>query len=177
MGRREKFRPRRHCSARGGAAAYPLVFSGAFYRDIGVTFLLAAISASAWNIVGGYAGQVSVGHSMFFGLGAYAAACLHAWGWPPMAGIPFGIALSVGACGVDRHADLPADRPLFQHGDHRGRRTDPNFLWHLGFGRRCDRPAGSGVGARLVGPDVSQRIALLLLFLGVLAIVAVRHLT
>jgi branched-chain amino acid transport system substrate-binding protein len=51
---------------------YPLIFSGAFYLDIGVTFLLAAISASAWNIVGGYAGQVSVGHAMFFGLGAYA---------------------------------------------------------------------------------------------------------
>ena len=50
--------------------AYPMVLSGAFYRDIGVTFLLAAISASAWNIVGGNAGQVSVGHSMFIGLGA-----------------------------------------------------------------------------------------------------------
>ena len=54
-----------------GLLLYPLVFSDAFYRDIGVAFLLAAISASAWNIVGGYAGQVSVGHSMFFGLGAY----------------------------------------------------------------------------------------------------------
>ena len=50
--------------------AYPFVFSNAFYLDIGVALLLAAISASAWNIVGGYAGQVSVGHSMFFGAGA-----------------------------------------------------------------------------------------------------------
>jgi branched-chain amino acid transport system permease protein len=76
---------------------YPLVFSDAFYRDIGVTFLLAAISASAWNIVGGYAGQVSVGHSMFFGLGAYTPLLLYTlWGWPPLAGIPVGILLSVG---------------------------------------------------------------------------------
>jgi branched-chain amino acid transport system permease protein len=75
---------------------YPLVFTGAFYRDIGVTFLLAAISASAWNIVGGYAGQVSVGHSMFFGLGAYAPLVLYnLWGWPPLAGIPVGILLAV----------------------------------------------------------------------------------
>jgi len=37
---------------------YPFIFTGPFYWDIGVTFLLAAISASAWNIVGGYAGQV-----------------------------------------------------------------------------------------------------------------------
>ena len=76
--------------------AYPLVLQGAFYRDIGVTLLLAAISASAWNIVGGYAGQVSVGHSMFFGLGAYVPLLFYnLWGWPPVAGIPAGIALSV----------------------------------------------------------------------------------
>jgi branched-chain amino acid transport system permease protein len=76
---------------------YPLVLSGPFYRDIGVTFLLAAISASAWNIVGGYAGQVSVGHSMFFGLGAYTPLLVYSqWGWPPIAGIPIGIALAIG---------------------------------------------------------------------------------
>jgi branched-chain amino acid transport system permease protein len=76
---------------------YPIVFADAFYRDVGVTFLLAAISASAWNIVGGYAGQVSVGHSMFFGLGAYTPLLLYTlWGWPPLAGIPVGILLSVG---------------------------------------------------------------------------------
>jgi branched-chain amino acid transport system permease protein len=75
---------------------YPLVFSGAFYQDIGAAVLLAAISASAWNIVGGYAGQVSVGHSMFFGLGAYAPLLLYTlWGWSSLAGIPVGILLSV----------------------------------------------------------------------------------
>ncbi len=75
---------------------FPLVFSDPFYRDIGAAFLLAAISASAWNIVGGYAGQVSVGHSMFFGLGAYAPLLFYTlWGWSPLAGIPVGILLSV----------------------------------------------------------------------------------
>jgi branched-chain amino acid transport system permease protein len=75
---------------------FPLVFTGAFYRDIGVAFLLAAISASAWNIVGGYAGQVSVGHSMFFGLGAYTPLLFYTlFGWSPMAGIPVGIVLAV----------------------------------------------------------------------------------
>jgi branched-chain amino acid transport system permease protein len=76
---------------------YPLVLPGAFFRDVGVTFLLVAISASAWNIVGGYAGQVSVGHSMFFGLGAYTPVLFYTlWGWPPIVGIPFGIVLSIG---------------------------------------------------------------------------------
>ncbi|HVV60121.1 MAG TPA: branched-chain amino acid ABC transporter permease [Pseudolabrys sp.] len=79
-----------------GLLVYPLVFSDAFYRDIGVTFLLAAISASAWNIVGGYAGQVSVGHSMFYGFGAYTPLLFYQlFGWTPMAGIPIGIALSI----------------------------------------------------------------------------------
>ena len=76
---------------------YPLAFSEPFYLDIGVTFLLAAISASAWNIVGGYAGQVSVGHSMFFGLGAYTPLLFYTlWGWPPVLAVPFGVVLSIG---------------------------------------------------------------------------------
>lgn len=75
---------------------YPLIFSGPYYLDIGAAFLLAAISASAWNIVGGYAGQVSVGHSMFFGFGAYAPLLFYSlWGWPPIAGIPIGIVCSI----------------------------------------------------------------------------------
>jgi branched-chain amino acid transport system permease protein len=79
-----------------GLVLYPLALSSPFYLDIGVTFLLAAISASAWNIVGGYAGQVSVGHSMFFGLGAYAPLLVYTlWGWPPLAGIPLGVALAI----------------------------------------------------------------------------------
>ena len=75
---------------------YPFVFSNAFYLDIGVALLLAAISASAWNIVGGYAGQVSVGHSMFFGAGAYLPLLVyHHWQLPPMVGIPAGVVVSL----------------------------------------------------------------------------------
>jgi branched-chain amino acid transport system permease protein len=74
--------------------AYPFVFSNAFYLDIGVALLLAAISASAWNIVGGYAGQVSVGHSMFFGIGAYLPLLVfHHWQLPPIVGVPVAIAV------------------------------------------------------------------------------------
>src|SRR3954464_11980060 len=76
--------------------AYPFVFSNAFYLDIGVALLLAAISASAWNIVGGYAGQVSVGHSMFFGVGAYLPLLVfHHWQLPPIVGVPIAIAISL----------------------------------------------------------------------------------
>src|SRR5215472_9958685 len=75
---------------------YPFILTGPFYWDIGVAFLLAAISASAWNIVGGYAGQVSVGHSMFFGVGAYTPLLFyHLWGLPPVAGVPAGMLISL----------------------------------------------------------------------------------
>jgi branched-chain amino acid transport system permease protein len=76
--------------------AYPLVFSNAFYLDIGVALLLAAISATAWNIVGGYAGQVSVGHSMFFGAGAYLPLLVYQhWQLPPLVGVPAGVLVSL----------------------------------------------------------------------------------
>ncbi|MES2195962.1 MAG: branched-chain amino acid ABC transporter permease [Pseudomonadota bacterium] len=76
--------------------AYPLLFSTPFLQRLGALILLYAIAASAWNIVGGYAGQVSVGHVVFFGCGAYAsmAAYTH-FALPPLVGIPVGIAASV----------------------------------------------------------------------------------
>src|SRR5215510_4693182 len=50
---------------------YPLLTAGsAVYQRLGALVLLAAIGASAWNLIGGYAGQVSVGHAVFFGAGA-----------------------------------------------------------------------------------------------------------
>jgi branched-chain amino acid transport system permease protein len=76
--------------------AYPLVFATAFQQRLGALVLLYAISASAWNIVGGYAGQVSIGHAVFFGCGAYGAlAAYQHLGLPPIAGLPIGVAVSV----------------------------------------------------------------------------------
>ena len=79
---------------------YPLLVSGlngaAFFQDVGATLILAAISASAWNIVGGYAGQVSVGHAMFFGAGAYVPLLVfNLWQWPPLVGMPLGVAVAM----------------------------------------------------------------------------------
>jgi branched-chain amino acid transport system permease protein len=73
----------------------PLILTTPFEQRLATLVLLYAIAASAWNIVGGYAGQISVGHAVFFGCGAYAslAAFTHL-GWPPLAGLPIGIAAS-----------------------------------------------------------------------------------
>ena len=78
------------------AIIWPLLVGDVFYQRIGALVVLAAISASAWNLIGGYAGQVSVGHAIFFGTGAYASLAVFThFGWPPVAGIPFGIAVSL----------------------------------------------------------------------------------
>src|SRR4051794_41976443 len=93
---------------------YPFVFSNAFYLDIGVALLLAAISASAWNIVGGYAGQVSVGHCMFFGAGAYLPLLFyHHWQLPPLVGVPAGVAVALVLAGVGGVPALCFVAPLF----------------------------------------------------------------
>jgi branched-chain amino acid transport system permease protein len=80
--------------------AYPLAIeatdSAAFLQDVGASLILAAIGASAWNIVGGYAGQVSVGHAIFFGAGAYVPLLVYTlWQVPPLLGLPLGILVAV----------------------------------------------------------------------------------
>src|SRR5262245_40659867 len=81
--------------------AYPLLFSTPFQQRLGALVLLYAIAASAWNIVGGYAGQVSVGHVVFFGCGAYAAmGAYQHFQMSPLVGIPAGIIIAVGIAAV-----------------------------------------------------------------------------
>ena len=48
---------------------YPQIFPG--YMSVAITLLLFAGWATAWDILGGWAGQVSLGHASFVGLGAY----------------------------------------------------------------------------------------------------------
>jgi branched-chain amino acid transport system permease protein len=44
--------------------------------DSAILILLWAALAGAWNICGGYAGQLSLGHAAFFGMGAYTSTLL-----------------------------------------------------------------------------------------------------
>lgn len=78
------------------AVFWPLLVENVFYQRVGALVVLTAISASAWNIIGGYAGQISIGHAVFFGCGAYGSllAFTHL-GWPPIAGAPLGIAVAL----------------------------------------------------------------------------------
>ena len=60
----------------GAAAVAPLVVRDAYFLDSLILILMWGAVSAAWNLAGGYAGQVSLGHSAFFGIGAYAAALL-----------------------------------------------------------------------------------------------------
>jgi branched-chain amino acid transport system permease protein len=77
------------------AALVPLVVRDAFFLDGLILILLWGAAGAAWNVAGGYAGQVSLGHAAFFGLGAYSAALLGTrWGISPWIGLVVGAALA-----------------------------------------------------------------------------------
>lgn len=54
----------------------------------------AVILASAWNLLGGFAGQVSIGYSAFIGIGAYTTALLALKGVNPYATLPLAALLA-----------------------------------------------------------------------------------
>ncbi len=80
----------------GGAALAPLVVRDAFFLDSVILILMWGALSAAWNIAGGYAGQVSLGHAAFFGIGAYSAALLATrWDLSPWLGLVIGAGVSV----------------------------------------------------------------------------------
>jgi branched-chain amino acid transport system permease protein len=76
--------------------ALPLVFPGNYYVNVvGVAAALHAILAVGLNLLMGYAGQISLGHAAFFGLGAYSSAILTTrYGWPPWPAMGAGLVLT-----------------------------------------------------------------------------------
>ena len=76
-----------------GICCIPALLPGAADRaymfDLLFTINLAVLLASSWNILGGFAGQVSFGHAGFFGIGAYSLALVaHHLGCSPWLALP-----------------------------------------------------------------------------------------
>ncbi len=72
---------------------FPLLFSNPTVTTIAIFALLFAAIATGWNIISGYTGYVALGHTAFFGIGAYALAIMcQAWhipgGYEPFLFIP-----------------------------------------------------------------------------------------
>ena len=74
----------------------PLFIHNPFYQDLLVMTFIFGTLASAWNITGGFAGQVSVGHTAFFGIGAYTSTILYMkFGISPWIGMVAGGGLAI----------------------------------------------------------------------------------
>ncbi len=56
--------------------ALPQVVKSSFAIDIFIRILLFSFIGTAWNLMGGYAKQLSLGHAAYFGLGAYTSTIL-----------------------------------------------------------------------------------------------------
>src|SRR5215212_2761414 len=54
----------------------PFLFDARYAQHVLILILLYITLGSAWNILGGFAGQLSLGHAAFFGIGAYTAAVI-----------------------------------------------------------------------------------------------------
>jgi len=74
-----------------------VIISQPFYLNILTLTLFYACASSAWNLIGGYGGQFSLGHAAFFGIGAYTSTLLYLnFGLSPWLGLLIGGALAGG---------------------------------------------------------------------------------
>jgi len=71
-------------------------FAGNYALSVATLILYFAYTGQAWNVMMGFAGQLSLGHALYVGVGAYAAGALFFYyGIGPWAGLWLAIALCV----------------------------------------------------------------------------------
>ena len=76
------------------------LFANDYLLTILILILYFAYAGQAWNIMMGFAGQLSLGHAIYVGLGAYTSAALYVhFGIPPWIGLLVAIAVAI-ACGA-----------------------------------------------------------------------------
>lgn len=86
----------------------PFVLPNAFYMDVAIRMAINAVIVIGLNLLIGFAGQISLGHAGFIGIGAYASAVLPThFAWHPIA------AMLAGAAAAALLAALVA-RPIFK---------------------------------------------------------------
>ncbi len=74
----------------------PLLYQNPFYQNLVVMIFFFGMLASAWNLIGGFAGQVALGHTAFFGIGAYTSTLLYLnFGISPWIGMFAGAFLAI----------------------------------------------------------------------------------
>ena len=73
----------------------PLVIKSDYSINLLFSLFLYSAIAQSWNILGGYAGQISIGHSAFFGAGAFVTRLLWVNGVPLLLSLLMGGILAV----------------------------------------------------------------------------------
>ena len=69
-------------------AVLPLPIRDVYTQNLIILTILYAGLSQAWNILGGYCGQISLGHALYFGIGAYVSTLLFVnAGIPPTLGM------------------------------------------------------------------------------------------
>jgi len=68
----------------------PLVVKSQYILSLMITLFIYVILAESWNLLGGYTGQVSLGHGAFFGLGALVTRLLWVNKIPILLSLPLG---------------------------------------------------------------------------------------
>src|SRR3954471_5742344 len=77
------------------------MFAGDYLLTVLILILYFAYTGQAWNILMGFAGQLSLGHALYVGLGAYTTAALYVhFGIGPWVGMPVAILISVASGAV-----------------------------------------------------------------------------
>jgi branched-chain amino acid transport system permease protein len=75
------------------ALAYPLLVPN-YLITVGMLMFFTAFIGQSWNVSGGFAGQTSFGHAVFFGVGAYTSTILQvSYGWNPWLAWPAAMAM------------------------------------------------------------------------------------
>ena len=78
------------------ALVIPLIPRNPFFQDLIIMIFFWATLATAWNLLGGFAGQISLGHAAFFGIGAYTSTILYlSLGLSPWIGMFAGAGLAM----------------------------------------------------------------------------------
>jgi branched-chain amino acid transport system permease protein len=79
--------------ALAAALVYPLLAPN-YLITVGMLMFFTAFIGQSWNVSGGFAGQTSFGHAVFFGVGAYTSTILHvSYGWNPWLAWPVATAM------------------------------------------------------------------------------------
>ncbi len=75
------------------AVIYPMLVPN-YLVTVGMLMFFTAFIGQSWNVAGGFAGQTSFGHAVFFGVGAYTSTILQvSYGWNPWLAWPAAMAM------------------------------------------------------------------------------------